>query len=568
MATKELPPRKKAKPATKSQRSRPLDKAAPAKHAVAKPAAPKTPEPKKPELSGESRSRSPQSCRRQETRDQGRRQGGRQTRSQAGEEAERNPRQSCQAGRKSRSAQARRQAGRGRQPPGDADQPLLDMSDVGVRKMITRAKQRGYVTYDELNKVLPSDKISSEQIEDTMSMLNEMGINVIESEEQEEGAEGEGGDGALAARPAASRRHDRPDGEETYDRTDDPVRMYLREMGSVELSSREGEIAIAKRIEAGRELMIGALVRKPADLRSAHRLARRIERRQSSAARHHRSGSDVWRRPRRPARHVPPPVCRRRAARQSARQWPSRRDRRTRARRDPETRAAEAATAAARAAVNADGEPIDPAKPPLPLTPEPMPTIRRRGQSAAVGDGSGAEAAGARNARPDRQPLQEARQAAGRQRRSRAGRRRTFHQPGTPLQEAAQRDRRSRQGPQAQQQPHRSACRSDVRHQPPSGVARRPLAAPCRSAWRGTRRFPEGAFRQRARSQLGAPRRPPVAAWAGRISSHDERDKIHALRDEIQTLAQEMRQSIVDYRRIVQTVQKGERESGVRRRRK
>ncbi len=144
--------------------------------------------------------------------------------------------------------------------PGDADSPLLDMSDVGVRKMIAKAKARGYVTYDELNKVLPSDKTSSEQIEDTMAMLNEMGINVIESEEAEEGEEGgalvpaEGGSKALATTAKSG---------DQYDRTDDPVRMYLREMGSVELLSREGEIAIAKRIEAGRELMIGALCESP-----------------------------------------------------------------------------------------------------------------------------------------------------------------------------------------------------------------------------------------------------------------------------------------------------------------
>ncbi|MGD0190488.1 MAG: RNA polymerase sigma factor RpoD [Rhizomicrobium sp.] len=139
----------------------------------------------------------------------------------------------------------------------DADSPLLDMSDVGVRKMITRAKQRGYVTYDELNKVLPSDKVSSEQIEDTMSMLNEMGINVIESDEQEEQAEVP----ALAQGKQVTVKTGEE--EEQYDRTDDPVRMYLREMGSVELLSREGEIAIAKRIEAGRELMIGALCESP-----------------------------------------------------------------------------------------------------------------------------------------------------------------------------------------------------------------------------------------------------------------------------------------------------------------
>ena len=144
--------------------------------------------------------------------------------------------------------------------PGDADSPLLDMSDVGVRKMIAKAKARGYVTYDELNKVLPSDKTSSEQIEDTMAMLNEMGINVIESEEAEEGEEG----GALVPESGAGKAlaTTQKSGEQ-YDRTDDPVRMYLREMGSVELLSREGEIAIAKRIEAGRELMIGALCESP-----------------------------------------------------------------------------------------------------------------------------------------------------------------------------------------------------------------------------------------------------------------------------------------------------------------
>ncbi len=142
--------------------------------------------------------------------------------------------------------------------PGDADSPLLDMSDVGVRKMIAKAKARGYVTYDELNKVLPSDKTSSEQIEDTMALLNEMGINVIESEEAEEGEEG-----ALVAEGTGKAVATTAKAGEQYDRTDDPVRMYLREMGSVELLSREGEIAIAKRIEAGRELMIGALCESP-----------------------------------------------------------------------------------------------------------------------------------------------------------------------------------------------------------------------------------------------------------------------------------------------------------------
>jgi RNA polymerase primary sigma factor len=147
----------------------------------------------------------------------------------------------------------------GTPPKEESDAPLLDLSDAAVRKMITRAKQRGYVTYDELNRVLPSDKVSSEQIEDTMSMLNEMGINVIESEEQEEVENAELP--AVAAGRQVVEVTEKQ--EETYDRTDDPVRMYLREMGSVELLSREGEIAIAKRIEAGRELMIGALCEGP-----------------------------------------------------------------------------------------------------------------------------------------------------------------------------------------------------------------------------------------------------------------------------------------------------------------
>src|ERR1700742_1495011 len=137
-----------------------------------------------------------------------------------------------------------------------ADGPLLDLTDAGVKKFIKQAKARGYVTMDELNKVLPSEEGSSEAIEDTLAMLSEMGVNVIEAEEDAEGAPAEVAvreESAVAETPKESQ----------YDRTDDPVRMYLREMGCVELLSREGEIAIAKRIEAGRELMIGALCESP-----------------------------------------------------------------------------------------------------------------------------------------------------------------------------------------------------------------------------------------------------------------------------------------------------------------
>ncbi len=145
-----------------------------------------------------------------------------------------------------------------------ADSPILDSLTAPVRKMVARGKERGYVTYDELNKALPSDEVNSEQIEDTMTMLSEMGINVIESEESEESTTG---DAQPEAAPAATTTPATV-GEEDLGRTDDPVRMYLREMGSVELLSREGEIAIAKRIEAGRQNMIGGICESPLAMRS------------------------------------------------------------------------------------------------------------------------------------------------------------------------------------------------------------------------------------------------------------------------------------------------------------
>jgi RNA polymerase primary sigma factor len=149
--------------------------------------------------------------------------------------------------------------------------PLLDLSDAGVKKMIKAAKKRGFVTYEQLNAVMPSEEVTSEQIEDTLSMLSEMGINVVENEEAdtEEGeekaaaeeADDDESEGELvesSPKPIATKAEKEP-----TERTDDPVRMYLREMGSVELLSREGEIAIAKRIEAGREAMIAGLCESP-----------------------------------------------------------------------------------------------------------------------------------------------------------------------------------------------------------------------------------------------------------------------------------------------------------------
>lgn len=149
----------------------------------------------------------------------------------------------------------------------EAPGPLLDLSDAAVKKMIKQAKKRGYVTYEQLNAVLPSEEVTSEAIEDTLALLSDMGINVIESEDSDTDDE-----------EAKEEAEDEPDNElvevtqkavtetkksEPGERTDDPVRMYLREMGTVELLSREGEIAIAKRIEAGREAMIAGLCESP-----------------------------------------------------------------------------------------------------------------------------------------------------------------------------------------------------------------------------------------------------------------------------------------------------------------
>ncbi|MEK1850778.1 MAG: RNA polymerase sigma factor RpoD [Phyllobacterium sp.] len=152
---------------------------------------------------------------------------------------------------------------------GAPDGPLLDLSDDAVKKMIKLAKKRGYVTMDELNAVLPSEEVTSEQIEDTMAMLSDMGINVVEDDEQDADAEeaDNSGDDESEARELADATGTAvaptTTKKEPTDRTDDPVRMYLREMGTVELLSREGEIAIAKRIEAGRETMISGLCESP-----------------------------------------------------------------------------------------------------------------------------------------------------------------------------------------------------------------------------------------------------------------------------------------------------------------
>ena len=142
------------------------------------------------------------------------------------------------------------------------DGPLMDSVTATVKKLIAKGKERGYITIDELNAVMPPDDSASEQIEDVMTLFSEMGVNVIENEESEESGQTQEGTVATDSRPAGNLNDD------DIGRTDDPVRMYLREMGSVELLSREGEIAIAKRIEAGREKMIGALCESPLTMRA------------------------------------------------------------------------------------------------------------------------------------------------------------------------------------------------------------------------------------------------------------------------------------------------------------
>jgi len=152
---------------------------------------------------------------------------------------------------------------------GTDDAPLIDLNEASIKKLIAKAKRRGYITVDELNEALPQDQMSTDQIEDVMSAISEMGVNIVETDEDAAEEEGDGEAEEIAA-------HDDDDGDgeatshvpekkkkETTERTDDPVRMYLREMGAVELLSREGEIAIAKRIEAGRDTMIMGLCESP-----------------------------------------------------------------------------------------------------------------------------------------------------------------------------------------------------------------------------------------------------------------------------------------------------------------
>ncbi|MBN9564806.1 MAG: RNA polymerase sigma factor RpoD [Alphaproteobacteria bacterium] len=142
-----------------------------------------------------------------------------------------------------------------------SDVSILDVSQASIRRLIQKGKERGFITYDELNRALPQEQASSEQIEDIMSMMTDIGINLVENEDAEEGE-------ANQEQAAAASEEEESEEMPEVGRTDDPVRMYLREMGSVELLSREGEISIAKRIEAGREMMIGAICESPMTMKA------------------------------------------------------------------------------------------------------------------------------------------------------------------------------------------------------------------------------------------------------------------------------------------------------------
>jgi RNA polymerase primary sigma factor len=149
----------------------------------------------------------------------------------------------------------------------NGDAPLIDLNDATVKKLLAKAKRRGFLTYDELNAALPQDQMSSEQIEDVMSAINDMGVQIVENEEAGDDNEDEAEeevetiDNISENDPRSLTNTIKKTG--TGERTDDPVRMYLREMGAVELLSREGEIAIAKRIESGRDTMILGLCESP-----------------------------------------------------------------------------------------------------------------------------------------------------------------------------------------------------------------------------------------------------------------------------------------------------------------
>ena len=396
------------------------------------------------------------------------------------------------------------------QPQAEApDGPVLDMSDAAVKKLIKTAKARGFVTYDELNEVLPSEEVSSEQIEDTMSMLSDMGINVIDTDEAEEPEEGaataEAAPRAIATVTPIAKAETKA---EPTERTDDPVRMYLREMGSVELLSREGEIAIAKRIEAGREAMIAGLCESPLtfqaiiiwrdELNEGKILLRDIIDLEATY-----QGPDA-----KPAPSQP---------------LPEGMNGETPGHGGNGHAAPAAATPAARD--DEDGERVaqeefddeeDDLENSLSLAAmeaELKPKVLETFDLVAT------------NYKKLRK-LQD-------QEVERAMRNDTLSSGQEKRYKVAEgRDRRRDQVALAQRQPHREPGRDPLRHQQEAARLRRPRAPSRRELWRQPRRLHRRIYGQRARSQLAPPRRPPEEEGLGRFRARRARaDQGHPRRD-------------------------------------
>src|SRR6202165_4731729 len=387
----------------------------------------------------------------------------------------------------------------------DAPSPLLDLSDAAVKKMIKQAKKRGFVTFDQLNEVLPSDTTSPEQIEDIMSMLSDMGINVSEAEdadseeENKEEAEDETDNELVEVTQKAVTEVKK---SEPGERTDDPVRMYLREMGTVELLSREGEIAIAKRIEAGREAMIAGLCESPLtfqaiiiwrdELNEGKIFLRDIIDLEATYA-----GPDA-------KNNMNPLLA---------------------APLGPDGQPLVAANGNGEAAMPAAAAP--PAAPPsaTPVRAPPggaRPRAReespRRGRGrirpgrrrvrkpdVARGHRGRAEAEGGRDFRQDRRQLQEDAAPAGTGYLQPAAERIAVALAGAQIQEAEGRNHRRGEVAAAQPGPHRFAGRAALRHQQEAGVVRGPPAAARRQPRRRPRGFPAQLSGLGARSALAQP---------------------------------------------------------------
>ena len=400
----------------------------------------------------------------------------------------------------------------------DAPSPLLDLSDAAVKKMIKQAKKRGFVTFDQLNEVLPSDTTSPEQIEDIMSMLSDMGINVSEAEEADteeetkEEAEDETDNELVEVTQKAVTEVKK---SEPGERTDDPVRMYLREMGTVELLSREGEIAIAKRIEAGREAMIAGLCESPLtfqaiiiwrdELNEGKIFLRDIIDLEATYA-----GPDA-------KNNMNPAML---AAPLGADGQPVA---------DGNGNGNGAAMPAANGGdvkVSAPSHVAPPAAPPSP-TPFRSGARRRTGSREGSGRGRGrsrhgrrrvrkpdvacgnrgrAEAEGGGDLRQDRRQLQEAAPPAGTGHRQPAAERIPVAVAGAQIQEAEGRNHRRGEVAAAQPGPHRFAGRAALRHQQEAGVVRGAPAAARRQPRRRARGFSEELPGLGARSALAQPR--------------------------------------------------------------